>query len=314
MTLNELVLLSYDLKWWLLATSLAFILTLDHLFFQAKEEKPSFRKALSWTFVWILLATAFGYWISLSHSLKSAEEYATAYLLEWLLSVDNVFVFAVIFRSFAVGRESQHRILFWGVMGAFLMRILFLFLGVELIHRVSWIIFVFAAVLIWTGFRMFKHKEKDFDPKASPAIKLVSRFLPIAQDAGFDRFFVIKENGKRYGTPALVVLLIIESSDLLFAIDSIPAVLGISRSLFILAASNLFAIAGLRSLYFVVDQLMDGIEGLEKGLAFILVLLGIDMAWEHATQTEFLSKTQFLCCVGIIIGSSFVYSHLRKKV
>lgn len=236
------------------------------------------KEALTWTIVWVVLALLFNHWIYLHSGAKPALEFLTGYLIEKSLSVDNVFVFLVIFSFFRVPAEYQHKVLFYGVLGALVMRAIFIFAGIALLNKFHWLIYIFGGFLIFTGISMAVHKERRPHPERNPVLKLLKRFLPMTADYRGGRF-LIRENGRLFATPLLAVLLMIESTDLIFAIDSIPAILAITTDPFIVYTSNVFAILGLRSLYFALAGIMGFFEYFHYGLAFILVFVGIKMVF-----------------------------------
>ena len=237
------------------------------------------REALARSAMWIGLAAAFAGLVFFWQGRQVAIEFITGYVLELSLSVDNLFIFLVIFRYFAVPEEHQHRVLFWGILGAMLMRGCFILAGVGLIQRFHWIFYILGGLLIYSGLRLGFAGEHQVDPSKNPAVKALRRLMPVTDSYQGSNFFVRSWQGKAglYATPLLVVLAVIETTDLLFAIDSIPAVLAITLNAFIVYASNVFAIMGLRSLFFAVSGLMKAFRFLHTGLALILVLVGVKM-------------------------------------
>ncbi len=237
------------------------------------------REALARSAMWIGLAAAFAALVFFWQGRQVAIEFVTGYVLELSLSVDNLFIFLVIFRYFAVPEEHQHRVLFWGILGAMLMRGCFILAGVGLIQRFHWIFYILGALLIYSGIRLGFAGEHQVDPSKNPAVKALRRLMPVTDTYQGGRFFVRGWQGKAglYATPLLVVLAVIETTDLLFAVDSIPAVLAVTLNAFIVYASNVFAIMGLRSLFFAVSGLMKAFRFLHTGLALILVLVGVKM-------------------------------------
>jgi tellurite resistance protein TerC len=205
-----------------------------------------------------------------------ALEFLTGYVIEYSLSVDNIFVFILIFSYFAVNNQYQHKILFWGILGALIMRGIFIFAGVALINRFQWIVIIFGAFLVYTGIRMLFQKEAEVDPEKNAVVKFFRRFLPVSKTLHGDKL-IIYQNRRLYATPLFLVLLIIESSDLIFAVDSIPAILAISKTTFIVYTSNIFAILGLRSLYFAIAGIIGFFRFLKVGLAFVLTFVGMKM-------------------------------------
>ena len=255
------------------------MLVLDLLVFHRGGRVVRSREALAWSAMWIGLAAAFGGLVFFWQGRQVALEFVTGYVLELSLSVDNLFIFLVIFRYFSVPEQHQHRVLFWGILGALLMRGVFIFTGVGLIHRFHWILYVLGALLIYSGIRLGFTREHKVDPSTNPAVKAMRRFLPVTDDYQGGRFFVRgwKGNPGLYATPLLIVLAVIETTDVLFAVDSIPAVLAVTLNAFIVYTSNVFAILGLRSMYFAVSGLMKAFRFLHHGLALVLILVGVKM-------------------------------------
>jgi len=239
----------------------------------------SSREALGWSAVYVALAAAFAVLLYFWQGHHAALEFVTGYVLELSLSVDNLFVFLVIFNYFAVPEQQQHRVLFWGVLGALLMRGIFIGAGVGLIARFHWVLYIFGSLLIYSGIRVCVIGEHQIDPSSNPVVKALRRWVPVTADYQGARFFVrnLQENSRLYVTPLLVVLLVIESTDILFAVDSIPAILAITLNAFIVYTSNVFAILGLRSMYFAVSGLMKVFRFLHYGLAVVLILVGLKM-------------------------------------
>ncbi|WP_282797375.1 TerC family protein [Streptomyces sp. CC224B] len=235
-----------------------------------------FREAAAWSCVWVGLAVSFGVLVFLVVGATAGVEYTTAWLLEKSLSVDNLFVFALIFSYFRVPRAYQHRVLFLGVLGALIFRGIFLAAGVAVVSRFTAVLFVFAAVLFYSTYKILKEEDDSFDPGRSIAVRLLRRIIPVRDDYAGTRFFV-KEAGKRVATPLLAVVAAIEAADLVFAVDSVPAVLAVSSDAFIVYTSNAFAILGLRALYFMLAGLLDRFRYLSKGLAIILAFIGVKL-------------------------------------
>jgi tellurite resistance protein TerC len=253
-----------------------FMLALDLGIFHKRTHKVPVKEAIIWTIVWISLAFLFNLFVLFEFGKVKALEFLTGYVIEYSLSVDNIFVFILIFTYFAVKDQYQHKILFWGILGALIMRGIFIFAGVALINRFHWIVVIFGGFLVFTGIRMLFQKEAEPDPEKNPIVKFFKRFLPVTNTNHGDRLFV-RQNHRLYATPLFLVLLIIESSDLIFAVDSIPAVLAISQDRFIVYTSNIFAILGLRSLYFAINGIMGYFRYLKVGLAFVLTFVGLKM-------------------------------------
>ena len=252
------------------------MLVLDLGVFHKEIRKVPVREAIIWTLIWITIAMLFDAVIFLNMGRTKALEFLTGYVIEYSLSVDNIFVFILIFSFFKVNEKYQHKVLFWGIIGALVMRAIFIFTGIALINRFHWIIYIFGGFLVITGIRMLFHEEIHVEPDKNPVARFFRRFLPITDTMSEDKFF-IRQNSRIYLTPLFMVLLIIESSDLIFAVDSIPAVLAISRDSFIVYTSNIFAILGLRSLYFAISGMMEYFRFLKIGLAFVLTFVGVKM-------------------------------------
>jgi tellurite resistance protein TerC len=255
------------------------MLALDLLVFHRGGRVVRARESLAWSAMWIGLALAFGGIIFFWQGRQIALEFVTGYVLELSLSVDNLFLFLVIFRYFSVPEQHQRRVLFWGILGALLMRGIFILAGVGLIERFHWVLYAFGALLIYSGIRLGFSGEHRVDPAKNPAVRALRRLLPVTDEFQGGRFFVRGWKGKPglYATPLLVVLAVIETTDLLFAVDSIPAVLAVTLNAFIVYTSNVFAILGLRSMYFAVSGLMKAFRFLHTGLALVLILVGLKM-------------------------------------
>jgi len=254
------------------------MLALDLGVFHKHSHKVPVKEAIIWSCVWITLALLFDLFIYLDNDFGKirALEFLTGYVIEYSLSVDNIFVFILIFSYFAVKDQYQHKILFWGILGALIMRGIFIFAGVALINRFQWIVIIFGGFLVFTGIRMLFQKEAEVDPEKNAIVKFFRRFLPVTNSLHGDKLIVV-QNRRMYATPLFLVLLIIESSDLIFAVDSIPAILAISKHTFIVYTSNIFAILGLRSLYFAIAGIMGYFRYLKVGLAFVLTFVGVKM-------------------------------------
>ena len=268
------------LYFWILFNLFAVgMLALDLMVFHRKGRVVRPREALAWSALWIGLAIAFAGLIFFWQGRQIALEFVTGYVLELSLSVDNLFLFLVIFRYFAVPEEQQHRVLFWGILGALLMRGCFILAGVGLIRRFHWILYALGALLVYSGVRLGFTGEHQIDPSKNPAVRALRRLLPVTDSYQGGRFFVRGWQGNPglYATPLLVVLAVIETTDMLFAVDSIPAVLAITLNAFIVYTSNVFAILGLRSMFFAVSGLMKVFRFLHTGLALILILVGLKM-------------------------------------
>ena len=252
------------------------MLALDLGVFHRKSHEVKIREALIWSAVWISLALLFNVGVYFLMGKEKAIEFLTGYVIEKSLSVDNLFVFIMVFSYFNVDTKYQHKVLFWGILGALVMRAIFIFAGVALIQQFHWIIYIFGAFLIFTGIKMLAQKDEKIEPEKNPLVRLFKRFFPVTDTMHGDRFFV-KINAKIVATPLFIVLLIIEFTDLIFAVDSIPAILAISTDTFIIFTSNVFAILGLRALYFALAGIAKLFYYLKYGLSAILVFVGVKM-------------------------------------
>lgn len=252
------------------------MLALDLGVFHRKSHEVKIKEALAWSAVWISLALIFNAGVYFYLGKEKAIEFLTGYVIEKSLSVDNLFVFIMVFSYFNVDTKYQHKVLFWGILGALIMRAIFIFAGVALIQQFHWIIYVFGAFLIFTGIKMLVQKNEEVSPDKNPLVRLFKRFFPVTDTMHGDRFFV-KINAKTVATPLFIVLLIIEFTDLIFAVDSIPAILAISTDTFIIFTSNVFAILGLRALYFALAGIAKLFYYLKYGLSAILVFVGVKM-------------------------------------
>jgi TerC family integral membrane protein len=268
------------LYFWILFNIFALgMLVVDLRVFHRPGHIVGFREALGWSAMYVVLAAVFAVILHLWQGPQAGLEFVTGYILELSLSVDNLFVFLVIFNYFAVPEEQQHRVLFWGIVGALILRGIFIGAGVGLIHRFHWLLFIFGALLIYSGLRVCLAGEQQIDPAANPVVKAFRAWMPVTDDYQGGRFFIRnrQDNSRLYATPLLIVLLVIETTDVLFAVDSIPAILAITLNAFIVYTSNVFAILGLRSMYFAVSGLMKIFRFLHYGLAVVLVLVGLKM-------------------------------------
>jgi len=265
--------------WWAWSGFHAFVflmLALDLGVFNRRIHAPTAQEAGLWSAVWIGLALLFNGLIFQAEGPQKGLEWFTGYVLEKSLSVDNLFVFVLVFQSFRVELRHQHRMLFWGVLGALVMRAAMILAGTALLNRFEWMMYVFGGFLVYTGLKMLLVKEEAVDPTQNPMVRAFRRFVPFDEAGGHERFSVVHE-GRRLATPMLLVLLTVEMSDLIFAVDSIPAVLAVTRDPFVVYTSNIFAILGLRSLYFLLARMMDRFHRLKTGLAVVLAFVGVKM-------------------------------------
>jgi tellurite resistance protein TerC len=252
------------------------MLMVDLGVFHRKAHVLSMREATIWSIVWVVVALVFNaiVWVWLGH--QKALEFFTGYLVEKALSADNIFVFAVLFNYFAVPPEYRHRVLFWGVLGAIVFRLTFILAGTALLKKFHWVVYIFGIIVIVSGIKLLMRKDGEIDPERNPVLRLARRFLPITPNYHGQKFFV-RLNGKFMATPLALVLLVVESTDIVFAVDSIPAIFAITRDPFIVFTSNVCAILGLRALYFLLEGMIRLFRYLDEGLAVILVFIGIKM-------------------------------------
>lgn len=296
------------LLWLGFAIFLCAMLTLDLGVFHRKAHVIKVKEALTWTAFWVSLAVLFNIGVYFWRGSKPALEFLTCYLIEESLSVDNLFVFMVIFSYFAVPQTYRYKVLFWGIIGAIVMRFVFIFTGVALIQKLHWIIYIFGAFLIFTGIRM-AFREEEVHPEKNVILKLFRKFMPITNDYEDGRFF-IKKAGRMFATPLFVVILAIESSDLVFALDSIPAALAISSDPFIIYTANIFAILGLRSIFFALAGIMEMFHYLHYGLSLVLVFVGVKMVISDFFKIPISAA---LGVVASIIFISIILSVILKK-
>ncbi len=252
------------------------LLTIDLGVFHRKSHEVKIKEALIWSAIWISLSLIFNYGVYVFLGKVKALEFLTGYLIEKSLSVDNLFVFIMLFSFFNVPPKYQHNVLFWGILGALIMRAIFIFTGVALISKFHWIIYIFGAFLVFTGIKMLFHKDEKIVPDKNPLVRLFKKFFPVSEQMHGSKFFV-KLNSKTVATPLFIVLLVVEFTDLIFAVDSIPAILAISNDTFIIFTSNVFAILGLRALYFALAGITKYFYYLKYGLSAILVFVGVKM-------------------------------------
>ncbi len=265
--------------WWMWSGFVVLVLlmlSIDLGVFHRTAHEVKFREAITWSGVWIGLALLFNYGIYRWFGTERALEFLTGYLIEKALSVDNVFVFLVLFTFFAVRKEYQHRVLFWGVLGALLMRGVFIGVGTALLARFHWVIYVFGALLVLTAVKLLVQRDEHVRPERNPVYRLFRRVVPTASEYHGARFTIV-QGGRRVATPLLMVLVTVEATDVVFAVDSIPAIFAVTRDPFIVYTSNVFAILGLRALYFVLAGVMDRFHYLRAGLALVLAFVGVKM-------------------------------------
>ena len=286
------------------------MLALDLGVFHRKAHVVTFKESMVWTVVWVSLAMLFN--LGIGHYMGDAKalEFFTGYVIEKSLSVDNVFVFALLFSYFAVPAQYQHKVLFWGILGALIMRAVMIALGAKLITEFAWIIYVFGVFLIATGIKMIVKRETEIHPENNPLVKLFKRFMPVTPEYHGEKFFIRKE-GLLMATPLFVVLLLVEFTDLIFAVDSIPAIFAVTKDPFIVYTSNVFAILGLRSLYFALAGVMDKFHYLKVGLGVVLSFVGVKMLLGH---TEWKIDTHLsLGVIVMVLTASVVASLIWPK-
>ena len=263
--------------WWIIfGAVITALMVLDIGVFNRKAHEVSLKESLWWSLFWTVIALLFAIVVYFSSGREGVLVYLTAYVVERALSMDNLFVFLMIFTYFQVPDRYQHRILFWGIIGALAMRFIFIFAGIALITKFHWVLYVFGAILIYSGIKMLGDEDEEIEPEKNPVIKLFRKIMPVAENYKGGRFF-IKKDLKWFATPMFIVLLVIETSDVIFAVDSIPAVLSISQDTFIVYTSNIMAILGLRALYFALAGIMKIFRFLNYGLALILSFVGVKM-------------------------------------
>jgi tellurite resistance protein TerC len=305
---------NFDVPLWIWAAFVAFVATLliiDLLLVHRTAHVISTKEAAIESAIWIALGVAFTAVVFFWHGGQAAGEYISGYLIEKSLSVDNVFVWALIMSYFAVPREFQFRVLFWGVFGALVLRFVFIFAGVALLEQFEWMLFVFGGFLVYTALRLIRHRDEEVHPEHNPVLRLVRRVLPSTTRYDGQKLFTRDPKTlKRLATPLLAVLVVVESSDVVFAVDSIPAILAVSREQFIVFSSNAFAILGLRALYFLLADLRDRFDYLQQGLAVILAFVGLKMIlaeWWHINT--FLS----LGFIAVVLAAAITASWLKDR-
>ncbi len=308
------------LVWILFTSAILLFLALDLGVFNRKSHEIKTKEAAIWTAVWVTMALGFSavvWWLFDNNMIANPTgltpdtaviKYITGYLIELSLSIDNVFVIAVIFKAFSIPKMFQHRVLFWGILGAIFFRAIMIFFGVTLINKFDWIIYVFGVFLLYTAYKMLRSDASEFNPKNSFIFKKTRKFLPFTAFMQGDKFF-IRRMGKRIATPLFMALIMIELTDILFALDSIPAILAITADPFIVFSSNIFAILGLRSMYFLISQMMDTFRFISYSLVVILAFVGLKMLFVHHVEIpEWLS----LGVIALSLGAGILMSILIK--
>lgn len=281
-----------------------------------KNAQITIKQALKQTFFWVTLALGFFVFMWVEEGQKLALEYLSAYLMEWSLSIDNIFVFILIFNSFKVKEKYYSRVLLIGILMAIVFRVLFITIGVALVEQFHWVLYIFGVFLVYTGYKMFtSNEEKEFEPHNTKIYRFLKTYLPLAPHDGEGKY-VIRENGKPLYTTLFVVVVLLASIDLVFALDSIPAVMGISRDKLVIYTSNIFAVLGLRSLFFLLRGAVSKFEYLQQGIAIVLVIIGIKMLGEHYINMWVDKSTQVFISLGLIvlcISGSIFYSMFASK-
>jgi len=284
------------------------MLALDLGVFRGRNDAVSFREALIRSAIWIGLALTFAGILYQWQGQRPALEFVTGYVIELSLSVDNLFVFLLIFRYFSVPQEHQQKVLIWGILGALALRAIFIFAGVGLLRRFHVITYLFGAILVYSGIKLFREGESEIQPEKNPVLRLFRKFVPVTKDFEGNRFFVRRRG--LYATPLLVVLLVVETTDLVFAVDSIPAILAITLNAFVVYTSNVFAILGLRAMYFALAGMLDVFHYLHYGLAVILMFVGAKMLGSSYVEIPTLAT---LGIVGLVLAVSIGASLLKPR-
>ncbi|MBM3915218.1 MAG: TerC/Alx family metal homeostasis membrane protein [Sphingomonadales bacterium] len=304
--------LTYLVFGFVLVVALAFDLGL----MSKKDRTVTIRQALHQTFFWVSLALAFFVFVWIEKGQQVALEYLSAYLMEWSLSIDNIFVFILIFSAFSVKEKNYGRVLLIGILMAIVFRIIFITVGVALVDRFHWILYLFGVFLVYTGYSMFMaNEEEEFNPQQSKVYLFLKKFLPLAPHDGGGRF-MIKENGRPVYTTLFVVVIMLAAIDIVFALDSIPAVMGISRDRLVIYTSNIFALLGLRSLFFLLRGAVSRFDYLQQGIAIVLVFIGIKMLGEHWINLWVSKPVQVMISLGVIalcLSGSIFYSIFMQK-
>jgi tellurite resistance protein TerC len=290
------------------------MLAIDLGILNRKSHEIKIKESLFWSAIWIVLALIFNIGVYFFYDppagftkKDSALQFLTGYILEKSLSIDNIFVFVIIFSYFKVPAMYQHKVLFWGIIGALILRAVFIFTGVTLINHFSWVIYIFGVFLIYTGIKLATQKNKQIHPEANPVLKIFKRFFPVTSKYENDKLF-IKNNSRIFATPLFVVLIVVETTDLIFALDSIPAILAVTQDPFIVYTSNVFAILGLRSLYFALAGIVKIFQFLHYGLALILSFVGIKMILNHYFNAKIISTEISLIVIFLILSVSVILS------
>ncbi len=296
--------------WLAFGALVVLLLLLDLVVFHRKIRTPSLAESLGWTVFWVGLAGLFNLLVWRWRGGAAGLGFLTGYVVEWSLSMDNVFVFAVTFRFFQVPLRFQYRVLFWGILGAIVMRLTFILIGGELLRRFDWLHWVFGAFLVYTAVKLLRHNQAQIDPEHNLLLRSARRLAPVTVESHDGRFFA-RESGRWCITPLFLVLLVIESTDVLFAVDSVPAIFGVTRDTFVVFSSNIFAILGLRALYFLLAGVLDVFRYLNYGLSAVLAFIGAKMIVEYWWAAALASWISLLIVVSLL-GISIVASIVRN--
>lgn len=309
--------MSHQIFVYLIFFAVLLIALLFDLGLLSKSNKIVSIKTATWqTVFWVALAMAFFAFLFIDEGQKTALEYLSAYLMEWSLSIDNIFVFILIFTSFKVKENYYGRVLLVGILMAIVLRVIFISIGVELVERFNWILYLFGAFLVYTGFKMFIEKEeKEFKPNENKVFNFLKRFLPLSPTDG-NGHYIIRVKGKPQYTVLFVVVVILATVDLAFALDSIPAVMGVSQDRLVIYTSNIFAVLGLRSLFFLLRNAVNKFQFLQQGISIVLIFIGLKMLGEHFISQWLSKNSQVILSLAVIvicIGSSILYSSWYNK-
>jgi tellurite resistance protein TerC len=295
--------------WLVFGAIIVILLVIDLGLVNRKSHVVTTRQAAIWVAIWVALALIFNLVVYHWKGPQSALEYFTGYIIEYSLSVDNLFVFIILFTTFAVAKVHQHRVLFWGIIGALILRGILIVCGVVLIERFFWVAYIFGAFLIYTGIKIAVKKESDPDPEKNPVLRLARKVLPISRGDHQGKF-MLRQSGKFFFTPLFLVLIVVETTDLVFALDSVPAIFGITHDPFVIYTSNIFAIMGLRSLYFLLANAMGKFHFLTHALSVILVFIGVKMVINHFYEVPI--AISLAVVVGLLV-IAVVLSIIREK-
>ena len=295
--------------WLLFNAGVLTLLVLDLFVFNRKTETVSVKSALWWSAFWVGLAIAFNIFVYYWKGQEAALEFVTGYLIEESLSVDNLFVFMILFNYFRVPSSMQRKVLFWGIMGALVLRATFIIVGVELIEKFEWTVYILGAFLVYTGVKMAFNSDSEMEPEKNPLLTFINKFIPVSKSYDRDKFFT-RINGKLFATPLFVVVIIIETTDIVFAADSIPAILAVTRDPFIVYTSNVFALLGLRSLYFALAGIMQLFHYIHYGLSLILAFIGVKLLIQKYYHIDM--RIALLVVAGIL-GLSVFFSIMFPK-